>query len=212
MRFEDEPDRPYLDDYPFKRAFPYPYNSDLYHLWKWAETIRYRRERQPAPYDENETILEWWQSVEHALLHFMLDYAPFVDEIRRARQAAKDAYAAALADWREETVYQFDQRLGELSARVLRVTELINDRENLRFLGVFDPKLTPNEARAKFCFEEWQAGKSYKEINAALKRHPEWESYDECVKVRGPIESWAKRLGVVPRKGQPGRPSKKLRN
>jgi hypothetical protein len=68
--------------------------------------------------------------------------------------------------------------------------------------------LTPTEARAKFCFEAWQAGASHKEINTALKRHPEWEHFNNAIKVRGPINSWAKRIGVKPRKGQPGRQKK----
>jgi hypothetical protein len=67
------------------------------------------------------------------------------------------------------------------------------------------PELTTEEARMKFCFEEWQAGRTHKEINAALKRHAVWEHFDQDVKVRGPINSWGKRIGVKPRRGQPGR-------
>lgn len=73
------------------------------------------------------------------------------------------------------------------------------------------PELTPNEARAKFCFDEWQRGKSLKEINADLNRHPEWESFDDPKHVRGPINAWGKRIGVEPRKGQPGRRPKSAR-
>jgi hypothetical protein len=70
------------------------------------------------------------------------------------------------------------------------------------------PELTVDEARAKFCFEQWQACKSYKEINAALKRHPEWEDFEDDRAVRGPISAWAQRIGVKPRRGQPGRRAK----
>jgi hypothetical protein len=69
-------------------------------------------------------------------------------------------------------------------------------------------ELTPNEARAKFCFEEWQSGKSYKQINAALKRDSGWEYFEDDKSVRGPINTWGKRIGVKPRDGQPGRQSK----
>jgi hypothetical protein len=65
--------------------------------------------------------------------------------------------------------------------------------------------LTPNEARAKFCFEAWQSGKSLKEINVLLRRHPEWEHYSNDRGVRRAIDTWSKRIGVKPRKGQPGR-------
>jgi len=65
--------------------------------------------------------------------------------------------------------------------------------------------LLPTEAREKFCFEQWEAGKSYKEINAALKRHPEWECFEDERAVRKPINAWAKRIKATPRKGQPGR-------
>lgn len=66
-------------------------------------------------------------------------------------------------------------------------------------------QLTTDEARAKFCFEEWQAGKTLKEINTSLKRHPAWEHFDNEKSVRGPINSWAKRIKVQPRPGQRGR-------
>jgi hypothetical protein len=71
--------------------------------------------------------------------------------------------------------------------------------------------LLPNEARAKFCFEQWQSGKGYKEINAALKRHPEWEHFEDDKSVRGPIIAWAKRIDVKPRRGQPGRRARSAR-
>jgi hypothetical protein len=66
--------------------------------------------------------------------------------------------------------------------------------------------LTPSEERAKFCFEQWNAGKSYKEINAALKKHPVWEHFASAIGVRSPIMAWSKRIGKQPRKGQAGRP------
>jgi hypothetical protein len=68
--------------------------------------------------------------------------------------------------------------------------------------------LTPEQARAKFCFEQWQSGKTYKEINKALKEHSEWEHYDNEKAVRGPIKMWATRIGVIPRTGHPGRRAK----
>jgi hypothetical protein len=68
-----------------------------------------------------------------------------------------------------------------------------------------EPQLTPDEARSKFCFDEWEAGKTYKEINAALKRYPQWEHFGDEKSVRGPINAWGKRIGVNPRQGQRGR-------
>ena len=49
------------------------------------------------------------------------------------------------------------------------------------------PPLTPTDARAKFCYEEWQRGQTYKAINAALDKHAEWESYDDPTDVRSAI-------------------------
>jgi len=74
-------------------------------------------------------------------------------------------------------------------------------------IRLIEPNLTPTEARAKFCFERWQAGDSYKKINATLKRS-DWESFDDDKHVRGPINTWSKRIGVEPRKGHPGRRTK----
>jgi hypothetical protein len=65
--------------------------------------------------------------------------------------------------------------------------------------------LTSTEARNKFCFEQWQAGKTLKELNAALKRHPDWDAFEDDKAVRSAINSWARRIGVRPRKGQRGR-------
>jgi hypothetical protein len=74
-----------------------------------------------------------------------------------------------------------------------------------------EPVLTPDEERQKFCFEQWQANKSLGEINAMLKRHPYWEHFDDEKQVRGPRDAWGKRIGVKPRKGQPGRRKKSAR-
>jgi hypothetical protein len=69
-------------------------------------------------------------------------------------------------------------------------------------------QLTPIQARKKFCFDQWEAGKTLKEINVALKHHPVWESYADDKYVRRPINSWAKTIGVKPRAGQRGRRTK----
>jgi len=66
--------------------------------------------------------------------------------------------------------------------------------------------LTADEQRSKFCFEEWQRGQTLKQINAALKKHPEWDQFEDDKSVRGPIIAWGKRIGVSPRTGQRGRP------
>ena len=91
--------------------------------------------------------------------------------------------------------------------------EAVNEMQHVadyvdELIGFIEPDLTPTEARAKFCFEEWQAGKTYKEINVALRHHPDWEHFDDEKAVRGPINSWASRIGKEPRKGQPGKRAK----
>lgn len=68
-----------------------------------------------------------------------------------------------------------------------------------------EAKLTPDEQRQKFCFEERRAGKTYKEINAALRRHPTWEDYDSDLSVRSAIVSWEKRTGQSLPKRNSGR-------
>jgi hypothetical protein len=74
-------------------------------------------------------------------------------------------------------------------------------------------RLTPNEARDKFCFEQWQySDATLKEINAALKRHPEWQEFSDDKAVRGAINRWADRLGVKPQKRQRGRRAKSARH
>jgi hypothetical protein len=98
----------------------------------------------------------------------------------------------------EKVVRKWEAVYGDIAETHRRLVELWD----------VDQQLTPHEARAQFCFDEWQSGKSLKEINAGLKRHPEWEHFDDERKVRGPINSWANRLGVTPRKGQPGRRAK----
>lgn len=65
--------------------------------------------------------------------------------------------------------------------------------------------LTPADAKSKFCFDEWQRGQTLKEINNALKKHPDWEHFEDEKHVRGPIKAWGKRVGIEPRSGQPGR-------
>ncbi len=89
-----------------------------------------------------------------------------------------------------------------LPAKAQYINQLLASHKN----PPAEARLTPNEERAKFCFEKWQAGQSYKEINTALKRNQEWDHFESAASVRGPIISWAKRIGSTPRQGQPGRP------
>ena len=60
------------------------------------------------------------------------------------------------------------------------------------------------EERGKFCFDLWQRGYSYKQINEALTQHPKFQNFKTPYTIRGPISSWAKRHGLTPRKGKPG--------
>ena len=64
---------------------------------------------------------------------------------------------------------------------------------------------TPDEDRQKFCFDQWQAGKLRKEINAALKHHPTWDAMPRRRKRPPPSQRMGKAYHVVPRSGQPGR-------
>lgn len=70
-----------------------------------------------------------------------------------------------------------------------------------------DASLTKEEKRQKFAFEAWEVGQGHEEINAVFKLNPLWESYDVGSErsVRRPIEAWAKRIGVKPRKGKRAR-------
>jgi hypothetical protein len=67
------------------------------------------------------------------------------------------------------------------------------------------PPLIPNDARNKFCFDQWQAGQTLKAIRVAVSKHPEWEHLAHDASVRGPIKAWGKRINAKPRKGNPGR-------
>src|SRR5690606_5656413 len=87
--------------------------------------------------------------------------------------------------------YSIAKPLGELSAMTLDWASA--------------ETLTPTEARNKFCYEEWQRGQILKEINAAVKKRPEWEPYEDDRGVRSAIKAWADPRGLPIRKGQPGR-------
>lgn len=68
--------------------------------------------------------------------------------------------------------------------------------------------LTPTEARNKFCYEQWQRGQTLKEINVALKKHSEWERYEDDRGVRSAVKAWAEPRELPVRTGQPGKPKK----
>jgi hypothetical protein len=76
--------------------------------------------------------------------------------------------------------------------------------------GLLDRE-TPTDARNKFCYEQWQGGKSYMQIFIALKDHPEWEQLSDEKAVRGPIHSWAKKHSLPVRKGERGKPRRAAR-
>lgn len=96
-----------------------------------------------------------------------------------------------------------DSAAGSIPLKAHGVARYI--QETIRLI---EPDLTPIEARNKFCFDEWQAGQSYKEINVALHHHSEWEAFEDDLAVRSAIHSWGKRIGQSPRRGQPGRRAK----
>jgi hypothetical protein len=96
---------------------------------------------------------------------------------------------------------RFDEVTAALVEEALRREKLITDIELSKFQN---PPLTETQEKQKFCFEEWQKGKTYKEINAALKQHS-WDSYEHPKSVRGPIRAWSQHIGVEPRVGQRGR-------
>ncbi len=102
--------------------------------------------------------------------------------------------------WARESI---DDAAAKVACELQQVADYVGD-----LVRLVEPQLTINEARSRFCFEEWQDGKTYKEINVALKHHSEWEHFEDEKAVRGPIESWGKRIGVEPRKGQRGRRAK----
>jgi hypothetical protein len=92
----------------------------------------------------------------------------------------------------------------------ITVEQLESDKAELQRLIDFledELQLTPDEQRDKFCFEEKLKGKSYKEINVALKVHPTLEHFEDARSVRGPIKRRARRIGVDAPRGEPGRPS-----
>lgn len=64
---------------------------------------------------------------------------------------------------------------------------------------------TPIESRNEFCWREWNAGQSYGEINAMLRKRPGWESFTDDRAVRKAIAAWAEPRGLYVRAGQPGR-------
>jgi hypothetical protein len=66
----------------------------------------------------------------------------------------------------------------------------------------------PSDERNKFCYEEWQRGKTLKEIWVETKRHGEWEQLGDLWAIRGPIKAWARKHGLAVRSGQPGRPDR----
>ena len=65
----------------------------------------------------------------------------------------------------------------------------------------------PNDARNRFCYEQWEAGRTLKEIWVDVKDHAEWEQVSEPAAVRGPINSWASKNGLIVTKRHPGRRS-----
>jgi hypothetical protein len=117
-----------------------------------------------------------------------------LDELSTAVTDPKAAEMAA-AQW-SEAFYRvggsWQQWILALRAEKARVKEALEE-------------LTEDEKCQKFCFEKWQEGWSHKEINTALKKRPVWEHYHDPKAVRGPIKAWSKRIGVEPRRGQPGR-------
>lgn len=118
------------------------------------------------------------------------------EEMRQFEKQILDEYACVEKEFRETVAY-----LNRISALVLAKLLRANVPEE-------DP-LTPTQSRNKFCYEQWQAGKTHGEINAALKKHSEWEAFDDEKSVRGPIAQWAKQNGNLPiRSGQPGRRKK----
>jgi hypothetical protein len=69
-----------------------------------------------------------------------------------------------------------------------------------------EPPLSAEDACNKFCFEQWQSGRTYKEIFLSLKQYPEWkERFSGSLAIRGAIKAWAAKNGLTPRKGARGR-------
>lgn len=139
-----------------------------------------------------------------------------IAEARRAKERYEEMHWEIATDGGTNLV--IDPRLREetVCAAVCEATGLARDQwlnmtvlQRLPYLERAAPKLTPTEARARFCFSEWEAGATLKEINAALRKNAEWEHFEDYGNVRGAIKSWGKRVGVEPRTGQPGRKSSK---
>ena len=124
-----------------------------------------------------------------------------------------------------DTLIEWARRLGEVARRLevkggdapfaefaaasyrhFPQPEMRHSIEHLRMILSRSEPLTPEEQRNKFCFEEWERGQTYKQINVALKNNSKWEQFADDRSVRGAINAWSKKIDVVPRKGQRGRP------
>jgi hypothetical protein len=115
-----------------------------------------------------------------------------------------------LANRRNEFIEWADE-VGSVNADAITAQLTLELNSAFAFLAPIDPELTATEARNKFCFEQWQGGKTLKEINTSLRNDPEWEPYEDEKAVRSAINAWAKKAGQTPRRGQPGRPRSRKR-
>ena len=125
--------------------------------------------------------------------------------------AARDAHERLLSAARREVEWESPLLPGfrdELIGHQRAMAELATELPTPGTVRGMQPRLTSTEARAKFCYEQWQSGKTYKEINVCLKNNPEWEQFENETHVRGPIKMWGDRIGIPPRMGNRGRPAK----
>ncbi len=80
----------------------------------------------------------------------------------------------------------------------LNELQALREQELNRAIGKLplELPLTTELQQAKFCFEQNKSGKSYKQINAELRRREEFHEYRHDSGVRGPINKWRKHIGM----------------